>query len=75
MSKFAHIVDHPGLVRDLNSQAVINTDKVAIRRHEKRMKELESEKAREEALKSLRQDVDEIKDMIKCLTRHVIQAK
>jgi len=62
-------------MRDLDNQAVINTDKLAIRRHEKRMKELESEKARDQAIKSLRQDVDEIKSMIKCLSHHVLGAK
>jgi len=71
MDRFAHIVDHPELIRDMNTQAVLTTDRVAIRRHEKRMQELQREEARQAELNNLRRDMDEIKAMLRNISHNM----
>jgi hypothetical protein len=70
---FAKIVDHPNLVRDLRTQAVLNTDSVAVRRHEKRIADLQKEQARDQEISCLRQELCEIKSLLSQLSNTLIK--
>lgn len=48
MARYAKIEAHIGLVRDLETQAVLNTDLAALRRHEQHVIELTKAKTRRE---------------------------
>ena len=57
MSKLLKVEDHPNLIRDSNSKALINTDIASLMEYKKK-KQLEQE------VKTLSQDVQEIKQML-----------
>lgn len=67
MSKYARIVDHTNLVRDLYSKSILNTDISVVKKHEKRINDLQKEHAREVEINSLKKDVTEIKEMLQAL--------
>jgi hypothetical protein len=64
--KLARVKDST-FVRDVNNNAVLQTDMTIVRRHEVRMKELQKEQIREQELNTLKQDVQEIKNLLKQL--------
>lgn len=68
MRQFAKIQDHVGLVRDMGTQAVLQTDLAVVRRHEKRSVELAKEAARETEIHNLKSELAELRDMLKVLT-------
>lgn len=67
MTNYIKVKDHPGLVRDSNSKAILNTNEDGLNKYrEMRDKEMKTAQAIDEVQK-LRSDVDEIKDMLKKL--------
>jgi hypothetical protein len=73
MTEFAKIVDHPNLVRDLNTRAILNLDTVSVRRHEKRIQDLQKEQARDQELSNLKQEVSEIHALLAQLSNTMIK--
>jgi wobble nucleotide-excising tRNase len=61
----AKIIDHNDLIRDMHSKAVLQTDLAVVRRHEKRIMELEKEDAREQAIDNLKRELGEIRSMLR----------
>ena len=64
MPRTKKIKDKPDLVKDTTSQAVINTNSNAILA---RRAQIAQEKAKEEELHSMKNDIAEIKELIKQL--------
>lgn len=60
------IKSNPGLCRDVNSGAIINTDGSALRRYRNRRKELI---ARDNRINKLEADISEIKQYLKEILR------
>ena len=67
MNKFAKILDHYGLIRDLDTQAVLNTDVSVVRQHEKRIADLMKESVRETEIQNMKTELNEIKVLLKSL--------
>jgi len=64
MNKFAKIINHQGLVRDLTTQAVLNTDMSLVREHEKRMSNLLKEAERESEIQNMKHEISEMKKLL-----------
>jgi len=64
MRKYARIVDHENLVRDMETKAILQTDLTFVRQHEKRMQELQKEENREREINKLKEDIAEIKNLL-----------
>lgn len=64
--KFATVKDSP-YVRDMSNQAILNTDRTVIRKHEKMIADLQKEENREKELIELKRDMNEIKSLLKQL--------
>tara|TARA_X000000950_G_C13639744_1_gene547097 strand:+ start:331 stop:534 length:204 start_codon:yes stop_codon:yes gene_type:complete len=64
MARIKKIKDNPDLVKDTTSQAVINTNSNAI--HARRA-QMAQQKAREEEMQQMKEDIAEIKKLIKQL--------
>ena len=69
--KYARVEEHPTLIRDMHSKAVLQTDPAIVRKHEKHMYDLQKEETRQEEINSLKTNVREIKDMLKVLFEKV----
>ena len=67
MSQYAKIVDNQNLIRDMYSKAVLTTDLSLVRQHEKRMMDLQKEEARAAEINMLKNDIAEIKELLKSL--------
>jgi wobble nucleotide-excising tRNase len=67
MKQFAKIADHKFLVRDMYSKAVLTTDSSVVRKHDKRMLDLQKEEIRSAEITSLKNDMKEIKDLLRSL--------
>lgn len=67
MTQFAKIVDHKHLVRDLYSKAVLNTDTTVVRKHEKRMRDLQKEEVRTAEINNLKTEMADIKKLLQAL--------
>lgn len=69
MKDYAKVEGHPHLIRDLKSNAIINTDDIAFNNYTliKKRKELEKNKidSIESELKDLRSSIDEIKELLR----------
>jgi len=69
MRDYAKVEGHPHLIRDLKSNAIINTDNIALNNYTliKKRKELEKNKidSIESELKDLRSSIDEIKELLR----------
>jgi hypothetical protein len=69
MKDYAKVEGHPHLIRDLKSNAIINTDDIALTNYTliKKRKELEKNKidSIESELKNLRSSIDEIKELLR----------
>lgn len=63
--KYAKIVDHNSLVRDLHSKAVLNTDLSAVRKHEKRVADLQKEDNRNLEMISIKAELGEIRSILR----------
>lgn len=71
MTNYIKVKDHPGLVRDSRSKAILNTNDAALAKYrEERDKQLRIQRAIED-VDGLKQDVDEIKAMLKKLLEKI----
>jgi len=61
------VQENEKLVRDSSNFAILNTDQTAISAHEQKMYQLRKVKAQEHEINSLKNDVSEIKDLLKQL--------
>jgi hypothetical protein len=59
------VKENERLVRDSNNFAILNTDYSAIRSHELKMNDLQKKKLQEEEINNIKNDISEIKDMLK----------
>jgi len=64
MSDFAKVEGHKGLVRELNSKAILNTDHEALMQHRRNKKVLKDLLSNSEKIEKLENDINEIKDML-----------
>ncbi len=64
MPRTKKIKDNPDLIKDTNSQAVINTNRTAI---QARRAQLALNKQKEDELQSMKDDIAEIKSLLKKL--------
>lgn len=62
MTKFIKVKDHPHLYRDEETGAIINRDNIG---YEKRMKKIQSDKLKKEELQNLKDEVEELKSLVK----------
>lgn len=67
--KYARVQDTT-FIRDLKTSAILQTDQVILRRHETRMRELQKEQMREQEINTLKEDVREIKDLLRQLIEY-----
>lgn len=65
--KYLKVKDEEHLIRDADSKAILNTDLSAVKRHDLRLLQVEREKRRENEINSIKQDITELKDMIRTL--------
>ena len=72
--KTAKILNHPTLVRDMGTQAVLSTDTMLVRKHEKRVSDLQKEETREMDIKQLKTDISEIKMLLRQLSNSSFQS-
>ncbi len=67
--RYVQVDGHPGLIRDLKTNAILNTDTQAsshyISSKERRLKEKEKFKHLEEEVNSLKFSINEIKELLK----------
>ena len=66
MPRIKKIKDNPDLIKDTTSQAVINTNRTAI---QARRAQLAVNKEREQELQSMKDDIAEIKSLLKKLKK------
>jgi hypothetical protein len=64
MMRIAKIKDHPTLIKDLDSCAILNTDIAAVRRHEERLNKVNKELQRDADISQLKTDMNELKSML-----------
>lgn len=71
MNKFAKIDGHQNLIRDIKSNAIINTDMFEgnnyLHNREKRKEDEETMRKLKTDIDSLKSSIDEIKFLIKCI--------
>jgi len=63
----AKVEDYPDLVRDLSNNAIINTNETAFEQRLNKMKKVELDKKQSEDIVKLKEDVKEIKELLKKL--------
>jgi hypothetical protein len=66
---FAKVKDHENLVRDMNSKAILNTDKLALQEYYKKRelakKELVEKNESKQRLDKIENEMSEIKDLLR----------
>ena len=67
--QYARITDQPMLVRDMSSQAILNTDLSVVRKHEKRVNRLQKEEERSLEIINLKNELAELRQMLRDLTK------
>lgn len=71
MTQYARVEGHPNLIRDLNTNAIINTDESEFNNYDrlKRKKEEEKEKINniEKEVSELKSSIEEIKHLLKTI--------
>jgi L-serine deaminase len=67
MGNYLPVKDHPGLVRDPVSGAILNTDNAALAAYKARKKQAVAIAAQTEEIANLKADVAEIKDLLRQL--------
>lgn len=72
INHYAKVEGHPNLIRDLKSNAIINTDKIALDHYtiikQKKEQELQRIDNIENDLNELKSSIDEIKQLLRTLT-------
>lgn len=64
---FYKVTDHPELVKDSHSKAILNTDIGAIARHEQRLVAVQKDLRRTAEINNLKNELSEVKDLLKKL--------
>lgn len=64
MRDVAKIRENPNYIKDMESFAVLNTNKSAIAKHEQKMAELRRIKQTEDEINNLKSEISGIKDML-----------
>ncbi len=59
------VKENEKFVRDANNLAILNTDRDAIKRHEMKMEQLRKQKQRDEEINSIKNDITELKQMLR----------
>ena len=67
----AKVKEHKEFVRDLETNAILNVDSTTVDRHKKIMADIRKEKHVQEQINSLKDDVSEIKNLLKELIGRV----
>lgn len=57
--------DHEKFVRDPKNLAILNTDEMAIKKHELKMEQLRKQKQRDEEINVIKNDLQELKTMLR----------
>lgn len=63
-TKIAKIIDHPDLIRDLESKAVLATDIKKYSEHRQKKNLLKDMMQQNEEIKSLKKDIEELKALV-----------
>ena len=63
----AKVEDYPDLVRDLSNNAIINTNETAFEQRLNKIKKTELDKKQSDDIVKLKEDVKEIKELLKKL--------
>jgi hypothetical protein len=58
------VTDHPQLLKDSHSKAVLNTDVSAVKRHQERFAKINKEQERDTQIAQLKEEVASIKDSV-----------
>jgi len=69
MEKVSKIIDHPDLIRDMESKAVLASDLDKYQQHRQKKHFLKSLINQGEEIESLKKDISEIKEMLLMLTK------
>jgi hypothetical protein len=69
MEKVSKIIDHPDLIRDMESKAVLASDLDKYQQHRQKKHFLKSLINQGEEIENLKQDISEIKEMLLMLTK------
>lgn len=64
----AKVKEHKEFIRDLDTNAILNVDTTSVERHKKIMADIGREKRVQEQINSLRDDISDIKQMLRELT-------
>jgi hypothetical protein len=69
MEKISKIIDHPDLIRDMESKAVLASDLDKYQQHKQRKHFLKNVMNQGEEIENLKKDISEIKEMLLMLTK------
>lgn len=67
MTDFAKVKDHKGLIRDMNSKAILNVDNEALVEHRNRKNVMKNIIDNSHKIEKLENDVNDIKQMLQIL--------
>lgn len=70
MNKYAKVIDKNGLVRDMESKAVLNTDKQALIEHRKKRKIMLDLMGQDSRISKIENDLSEIKTLLMQLIKN-----
>lgn len=65
---FAKVKEHKEYVRDVSTNAILNVDRSALDKHNNIVNELKKQKMIQEQINTMRNDISEIKEMLKALS-------
>jgi hypothetical protein len=63
------VKENERFVRDSANFAILNTDRGALKQHEQKMENIRKTKERDDEINMLKQDISEIKDMLRQLIK------
>lgn len=66
-TKTTKIIDHPDLIRDMNSKAVLNTNLEKYEEYKKRKNFLKDLMNQGDEIQNLKKDISEIKELLQAL--------
>ena len=67
----ARVKDNLDYIKDMNNFAVLNTNRAAIAKHEKKMAELKRAKTVDDEINNLKSEVSDIKNMLNQILKAV----
>jgi hypothetical protein len=65
--RYLRVEDDRALVRDVQSNAILNTDLSSIKKHDVRMKKIQKERMQQDEINTLKNDISELRDLITTL--------